>query len=110
MDKLNFAKGAILGAIAGVIGGILFAPKSGRRLRQELAGDIRDMKKKAARKFEVADDYAKDRYNNAVAHIISGYRKTQEMSPEATEAIEAIFSKSYKDIQRIVNEGRKKLS
>ena len=43
----KFAVGAILGAAAGLVAGILTAPKSGKETRQDLKNKAGDMKEKA---------------------------------------------------------------
>lgn len=44
----KFALGALLGAAAGAIVGLLTAPKSGKETRAELAGKAEDLKAKAS--------------------------------------------------------------
>lgn len=56
----KMGKGLILGAIAGVIGGLLFAPKSGKETRTELKDKLdkatADMEGKTTEALEVAEE------------------------------------------------------
>ena len=56
----KMGKGLILGTIAGVIGGLLFAPKSGKETRTELKDKLdkatADMEGKTTEALEVAEE------------------------------------------------------
>lgn len=64
MSKGKFALGALIGAAAGVVAGILTAPKSGKETRADIkakAGEIKgEAKKKATEVKSKANTVAKD--------------------------------------------------
>ena len=56
----GFAMGLCLGAAAGATLALLYAPKSGVRLRRDLAGQADRLKRKAADLYEDATEVATD--------------------------------------------------
>lgn len=60
--KKNLAKGLAVGAAAGsalgALGGILFAPKSGKETRQQIKDDVAETAKKAATEVKDAGEKA----------------------------------------------------
>jgi gas vesicle protein len=76
MAKMRFAVGAVIGAAAGIVAGVLTAPKSGRETRADIKAKAEDLKTNAAKHTEqakakatkVADDI-KDRGERAVADV-----------------------------------------
>ena len=89
MKKGRFAIGAIVGAGAGIVAGILTAPKSGKETRADLKEKATELKEEAAKRGnttknkaeevieevkERADDY-KTRGEHAVNGAIEGAKK-----------------------------------
>ncbi len=64
MSKSKFALGALIGAAAGVVAGVLTAPKSGKETRADLKAKAEKAKVDASKKADVvtakANDMAKD--------------------------------------------------
>jgi gas vesicle protein len=82
MSKGKFALGAMIGAAAGFITGILTAPKSGKETRAELMEKAEKAKAEAAKKAEYAANKAADFSKDAKL-------KAQEMAEKAkTEAVD----------------------
>lgn len=52
MSKNKFAIGALIGAAAGLVAGILTAPKSGKETRQDIADKTGELKDGAAKKAD----------------------------------------------------------
>ena len=61
---LEFIKGLIVGGAIGAIAAILYAPKSGRETRQELAGKVDDIYSKAREEYEASLEHAKRTYES----------------------------------------------
>lgn len=76
MAKMRFAVGAIIGAAAGIVAGVLTAPKSGRETRADIKARAEDLKMGAVKQTEkakskatrVADDL-KNRGERAVSDV-----------------------------------------
>jgi gas vesicle protein len=78
MSKGKVALGAIIGAAAGVIAGILTAPKSGKETRADIKQKAAELKDKASARADEAKDFAeeyKERGERAVRGAIDGAKK-----------------------------------
>ena len=58
MSKGKFALGALLGAAAGVVAGVLTAPKSGKETRADLKNKADELKTQASEKADKAKQQA----------------------------------------------------
>jgi gas vesicle protein len=67
MSNAKLAKGILLGAAAGAVLGILFAPDKGSSTRKKISGKAGDLK-----------DAIKDKYNNLVDGIASKFHSAKE--------------------------------
>lgn len=67
MSNAKLAKGILLGAAAGAVLGILFAPDKGSATRKKISGKAGDIK-----------DSIKDKYNNLVDGIAAKFQSTKE--------------------------------
>ena len=74
----SFFKGLVIGGIAGAIAGVLFAPKSGKETRQQIADSADKMRKKIADMAEHQKEiYAesKDRLKKALDAGVGAYKE-----------------------------------
>jgi len=60
MSKSKIALGVIVGAAAGVVAGLLTAPKSGKETRADVARKARELKDDAADKYDQMKDKASE--------------------------------------------------
>lgn len=58
--KAKFPLGAVIGAAAGIIAGVLTAPKSGKETRDDIKSKAEELKKKAAEAMDKAVDETKN--------------------------------------------------
>lgn len=56
MSKTKFALGTLIGAVAGVVAGILTAPKSGKETRADIKAKASELKDEAVEKKDAAKD------------------------------------------------------
>ena len=107
MSQKNQDKGAkknvlaaALGALAGGIAGILFAPKSGKETR----GDIKKAVEKATveikEKAEEVRDLTVEKYQAIVDEVTEGYQELRELSAEKLGEIREDLYKNYQKIKK----------
>lgn len=75
MSKNKFAIGAIIGAAAGVVAGILTAPKSGKETRADLKNKAGDLKKKAEATSKDAKKLASEKVDSIREEIEKNIKK-----------------------------------
>ncbi|MGQ3478924.1 YtxH domain-containing protein [Paenibacillus sp. TY11] len=86
----SFIRGALAGSIAGSVAALLFAPKSGRELRQDITDQARHVSDKgqelAGKISDTSIEYT-DKIKetaSAVIHEIGQWRKKGEIIPEVS--------------------------
>lgn len=86
----SFIRGALAGSLAGSLAALLFAPKSGRELRQDITDQARHVSDKGqeivGKISETSIEYT-DKIKevaSAVIHEIGQWRKKDEIIPEAS--------------------------
>ena len=84
----GFFSGLIVGGAIGLIAGVLFAPKPGRDIREELFNDSDDIIKKAKDELDKIYEELSDLKNK-----VSGVEKTVKTAPAET-AEERAFEES----------------
>jgi gas vesicle protein len=109
MESSNFAKGVLIGAIAGVIGGVLLTPKSGREMRQDIRETFEDIKEQVIRQLQEAKEFSREMYDQSVRRAVSGYETAKKITPNDAKKIRDIFDQSYSEIEKIVKKDIKKI-
>jgi gas vesicle protein len=99
-SSTKFLEGVLIGGVLGFVGGVLFAPKSGRELRKDLAegsdefckqagtsvNDFRDRSQQALHEFQSQGDAA----------IKQATQQFQETRDQLAQKIQEISTKSQK--------------
>ena len=90
-DKSNdLLKGLFIGGFIGVVLGILYAPKSGKETREDIARTTEDLLSKGKEEYEKAVARSKSAYEEAVKRLkgleISAKEKVEEIESKASEA------------------------
>jgi len=62
----DFIKGLLVGGLIGAVLGILYAPKSGKETREDIARNAEDLMAKVKEEYEVALEKSKKAYEAAV--------------------------------------------
>ncbi len=79
----DFLKGVLVGGLIGAAVGILFAPKSGKETREDIARKTEEIIKKAKDEYEVAVEKSKMAYESAI-------KKAKEIQMMAREKVEDV--------------------
>jgi len=87
MAKRRFGLGIIIGAIAGVVAGLLTAPKSGKETREDIKNKAMDVKGVAERKL-------KDAHKELCELSDEAKKKTIKLQGKAAKELEELISKA----------------
>jgi gas vesicle protein len=82
----DLLKGLIIGGLVGAVLGILYAPKSGKETREDIARKTEDLVEKAKEEYEKAVTKSKLAYESAIKHL-------QDLESSAKEKVEEVESK-----------------
>lgn len=100
MDTKDFLKGAAVGALAGAVAGILFAPKSGKETRADIAKYLEEMKDEVADKLSKAGDFTKEKYNSVVDSVVSNYKKAKKITEDEAKEISEKLEEGYDKVKK----------
>lgn len=101
-DTISFIAGGLLGAVAGVAIGLLFAPTTGAHTRKRLAKQTRDLAKELNKSIQKLDEqtlqpqiktvkkYVREQLDNTAEEI---KRKSEEVKDYADKQIKAVIKK-----------------
>lgn len=83
----DLVKGLVIGGLIGAAIGILFAPKSGKETRQDIAGKADELLVKAKEEYEKAAVKSKEAYEAAVSRLKDAEGTAREKVEEIEEKI-----------------------
>ncbi len=83
----DLVKGLLVGGLIGAALGILFAPKSGKETRQDIADKAEEVLTKAKAEYEKAVEKSKAAYDVAVKHLKTAEESAKEKVEEIEEKI-----------------------
>jgi gas vesicle protein len=88
----EFLKGLLVGGVAGIILGILYAPKSGKETREELGRKTEELLAKAKEDYEKALEKSKKTYESALERLkrleSAAKRKIEHVDEDVSELVE----------------------
>ncbi len=100
----NVVIGAAIGVLAGAIAGILFAPKSGKETRADIANYAHEMKDKIAEQIAKAGNLTKEAYNNIVEKVVKVYEVEKKITAEDAKDIKEKFENNFDEIKKVIKE------
>lgn len=103
MDKKTMkgvGVGLAVGALAGAVAGILFAPKSGKETRADIAKYLNEMKDKIAEELDKAGDFTKDTYKAAVDKVVGAYEKGKKITTKEAKEIKEELDKNFDTVKK----------
>jgi len=85
----DLLKGLLIGGLIGVVAGILYAPKSGKETRKDIARTTEDLLSRAKDEYEKAVEKSKAAYEAAVESLknfeLSAKEKVHEVEGKVSE-------------------------
>jgi gas vesicle protein len=88
-NNSDLLKGLFIGGFIGVVLGILYAPKSGKETREDIARTTEDLLSKGKEEYEKAVERSKAAYEAAVKRLkgleISAKEKVEEVESKVNE-------------------------
>jgi len=93
-----------IAAVAGVIAGILFAPKSGKETRKDIAKYLGEMKDKVAKEVAKGGKISKEKYNVVVARVVDAYKKSKKITAKEAQTIKGALDKGFDKVSEALAE------
>ncbi len=82
MEANGYVKGLIIGGVIGLVGGLLYAPKKGKEIREDIQKSVTDLVEKAKGQY----DLTKGKVENLVAREKVSLAEKKGRLKEAIEA------------------------
>ena len=113
----SFFKGLAVGAVAGAVAGVLFAPKSGEETRkdiQDLAVNIKDkafdiysearqkVEKKAKALKSLGEKIDEKKYSTIVNEVVDEYKKKDVLSSQSAKKLGTQLKKDWNTVKKAV--------
>lgn len=99
-DTKKLITGLAVGAIAGAVAGILFAPKSGKETRADIAKYMHEMKDKISKELAKAGDFTKEKYSEIVKRVVSVYETSKKITAKDAKEIKEMLEDNYEDVKK----------
>ncbi len=111
----SFVKGALIGALAGVTAGVLFAPKSGKETREDIKNkgvEIKDkfesaynnaskeVHKKIANLKSLGEVIDETKYRELITDVINELKAKKALDPAVTRKLGGQMRKDWKNVKK----------
>lgn len=101
----DFIKGLLIGGVAGIILGILYAPKSGKETREELGRKTEELLAKAKEEYERALEKSKKTYESALKRL----RDLESAAKKKFEHVDEDVSELVEQGKEVLHDGKSRL-
>jgi gas vesicle protein len=95
----DFVAGILIGGLIGAVIGILYAPKSGKETREEIAKKADQLLAKAKEEYECAVEKSRKAYEETVQRLKSLEKTAWEKAEEVGEKVDEITERGKESIQ-----------
>lgn len=96
---MNPALVGLAGVVAGVVAGILLAPKSGKETREDLSKLAEKMKNDVTEQVRKMTDVTREKYQEIVEAVTSKYEKAKDITQEEAQDLKQEFSRRYDQVK-----------
>jgi gas vesicle protein len=104
MTKWKFLKGALLGLLAG----ILIAPKSGKKLREDAKKYYHEISDRISDELAKMKVVTRETYEQVVNSVVAVYQDTKKITAREAEQIKKTLQAGYENIAKAHTEEIKK--
>lgn len=95
----DFVKGMLLGGLVGAAFGILFAPKSGKETREDIAEMADELLARARDEYEVALEKSRKTYESAVKRLKELELSAREKAGDVGEVVDELTEKGKEGLE-----------
>ena len=100
ISKIKIVEGALIGAALGFAAGMILAPESGKKLREDIKNKSADFYKSVAPKIKKMKKMTEKGYNNFIEKAAETYGKTKKLSAEEKAALIKTARDSWKHFKK----------
>ena len=86
--QFDFLKGLFVGGLIGVVIGVLYAPKSGKETREDIARKAEELMDRAKEEYEQAVQASKKAYEAAKEKVLQAEEKAGELTGKGKEILQ----------------------
>lgn len=97
----------LLGAMVGAVAGILYAPKSGIKTRQNMRRYYFEMKDSILENLGEIKDVTRDTYDNVVDSVVAGYEESKIITSWEASRIKEELKAGYERMKELLTESRR---
>jgi len=87
---VDFVKGLVIGGLIGAVLGVLYAPKSGKETREDIARKTEDLMARAREEYDLALEKSKRAYDAAVKRLKDAENSAKEKVEEVESKVEEL--------------------
>lgn len=99
-NGMKVLEGGLIGAVLGVAAGMLLAPKSGKKMREDIKKLSGDFYSYIAPKIKKIKHLGEKEYNALVIKSVDNFAKIKKLSKEQQKALTAEAKKSWKHLSK----------
>lgn len=107
MENKDKFKSAILGAMAGLVAGILLAPKAGKETRADIKETYNKLHKDLSKKFQETKEITKEKYSEVLDEVLGKYETNKEITKEEADEVRKNLDEGFQKIKDRIDKENK---
>jgi gas vesicle protein len=100
MDKKDFFRGALLGALLGSVAALLTTPKTGKERREEIKKISSDLFGKIVKEVQKMKELSQEKYEAVVEKAVEEYGKKKKIARATLEEMMDELKNKWVDIKK----------
>jgi gas vesicle protein len=104
MKTSNF----LYGALFGLITGILFAPKSGKEIRENIKSTYDEISDRISAELSQSKEVTKETYDRVIDSVVAAYQGTKKITQNEADSIKKDLKDGYEKIKEIHKKASRK--